>query len=138
MNEDEALARVASARLARMATVDPQGTPHVIPVTFALDGRIVYWAVDQKPKRAQEVKRLDNLRASPTVQLVVDHYDEDWAELWWVRLTGRGRILEAGEERERAMGLLAGKYSQYRADPPQGSVVAIDVEAISTWEATPT
>jgi PPOX class probable F420-dependent enzyme len=134
MDDAEALARVASARVARMATVDPSGVPHVVPVAFALDGRTLYWAVDQKPKRTREVRRLGNIRANPAVQLVVDQYDEDWTQLWWVRLTGRGRVLGAGEESARAMALLASKYGQYRKDAPPGPVVAIDVEAVSAWE----
>jgi PPOX class probable F420-dependent enzyme len=137
VNDDQALARVAAARVARMATVDRLGNPHVVPVVFAMRGRTLYWAVDSKPKRSQAVRRLDNLRANPVVQVVVDGYDENWTELWWVRLTGRGHVLEPGGERERAMVLLAGKYEQYRADPPVGPVVAIDVEVISTWEAAP-
>jgi PPOX class probable F420-dependent enzyme len=134
MDEAEAMARVASARVARMATVDQRGMPHVVPVAFALDGRTLYWAVDQKPKRTHEVKRLGNIRANPAVQVVVDQYDEDWTRLWWVRLTGRGRVLGAGEESARAMALLASKYGQYRKDAPPGPVVAIDVEAVSAWE----
>ena len=134
MEEAEALARVAAARVARMATVDGRGEPHVVPVTFVLEGRTLYWAVDRKPKRAPELKRLDNLRANPAVQLVVDRYDEDWTRLWWVRLTGRGRVLEGGEESSRAEGLLAGKYAQYRRDPPPGPVVAIDVQTVTSWE----
>ena len=134
MNEEEALARVASARVARMATVDRRGAPHVVPVVFALEGRTLYWAVDTKPKRRREVRRLDNLRANPAVQLVVDHYDEDWARLWWVRLTGRGRVLGSGEESARALAMLSEKYGQYRRDAPPGPVMAIDVQSVSSWE----
>jgi PPOX class probable F420-dependent enzyme len=118
-----------------MATSDRRGNPHVVPVVFALDGRTLYWVVDRKPKRTQDLKRLDNIRANPSVQFVVDHYDEDWAGLWWVRLTGRGRVVEDQEERATALARLAKKYPQYRADAPEGAVVAVDVETVSAWEA---
>jgi PPOX class probable F420-dependent enzyme len=117
-----------------MATVDGQGAPHVVPVVFALDDRAIYWAVDQKPKRSLHLKRLDNLRANPAVQLVADHYDEDWSSLWWIRATGQARILEGGKERERALQLLSEKYPQHREQPPDGAVVAIDITRLAWWE----
>jgi PPOX class probable F420-dependent enzyme len=134
MKQEEALARASSARVARMATVDRRGGPHVMPVTFVLDGRVLYWAVDDKRKRSADIKRLDNIRASAAVQLVVDHFEEDWTRLWWVRLTGRGRILEEGNERRHALALLSSKYEQYEAHPPRGPVVAVDIDAVSAWE----
>jgi PPOX class probable F420-dependent enzyme len=134
VDERQSLERLGEARVARMATVDGQGAPHVVPVVFALEGRTIYWAVDHKPKRSPALKRLANLRANPAVQLVVDHYDQDWSSLWWVRATGQARILEGGDERERALELLAGKYPQYREQPPDGAVVAIDIERLAWWE----
>ena len=107
MDERQALERLGEARVARMATVDGRGAPHVVPVVFTVDGRTIYWAVDQKPKRSHALKRLANLRANPAVQLVVDHFDEDWASLWWVRATGQARILESEDEREEALEILA-------------------------------
>ncbi len=134
MDERQALERLGEARVARMATIDGRGGPHVIPVVFAVDGRTIYWAVDQKPKRSPALKRLANLRANPAVQLVVDRYDEDWSSLWWVRATGQARILENGDEREEALEILAAKYPQYREQPPDGAVVAIDIGRLSWWE----
>jgi len=135
MDVDEARRRLAEARVARMATVDVEGSPHVVPVVFAVEGSTMYWAVDRKPKRTQRVKRLDNLRKNPAAQLMVDHFEEDWGALWWVRATGRARTVEAGEERRHALALLARKYVQYRVQPPPGPVVAIDIDRISSWEA---
>jgi PPOX class probable F420-dependent enzyme len=136
MDEPAALARLASARVGRLATADAGGVPHVVPFVFAVDGRTVYWAVDRKPKRSPRLKRLDNIRANPVVEMVVDHYDEDWGSLWWVRARGRARIVE-GEDRSRALSLLAQKYAQYADDPPEGPVVAIDLTRVSGWEARP-
>jgi PPOX class probable F420-dependent enzyme len=132
---DELRDRVTEARVARLATIDPEGRPHLVPVCFALDGDTVYSAVDQKPKRSQELQRLRNIRANPAIALIVDHYDEDWTQLWWVRLRGRAAVLEPGPERERALALLADKYEQYRADPPRGDVLAVRVEEWRSWSA---
>jgi PPOX class probable F420-dependent enzyme len=133
----EARARVRDARVARLATIDPQGRPHLVPVCFALDGDTLYSAVDEKPKRSRELQRLKNIRAHPRAALLVDHYEEDWSRLWWVRLRGTPRILEDGAERERALDLLARKYPQYAAQRPQAAVVAIDVDEWRRWSADP-
>jgi len=126
--------RVADARVGRLATVTASGLPHIVPCCFVLDGDTVFSAVDHKPKSTFELVRLDNLRSTEVASLLVDHYEEDWATLWWVRIDGRGRVAEAGEERERALGLLAAKYEQYRARIPAGPVVVIEV---TTWRAWP-
>lgn len=127
--------RVEQARVARLATVDAQGRPHVVPICFALAANVLYSAVDRKPKRSPRLKRLDNIRANPGVTVLVDHYEDDWSRLWWVRLRGRGRVLESGEERKRALALLAAKYPQYRAEPPVDAVIAIDVDEWRGWHA---
>ncbi len=136
MEEAEALRRLGQARVGRLATVDRQGVPHVVPFTFALDGRTLYWAVDRKPKRSTRLKRLDNIDANPNVALVVDHYEEDWDALWWVRAAGTARILvEGAGERDRALALLGEKYGQYRTSPPEGPVVAVDLVRVSGWQS---
>src|SRR5437016_10406468 len=127
MDRGEARRRLAEARVGCLATADAGGLPHVVPFVFAVDGDTIYWAVDQKPKRTRELKRLANIRANPNVEVVVDHYDEDWANLWWVRASGPARILEDGDEARRALALLAAKYQQDRASPPEGPVVAVEV-----------
>jgi len=136
VDEPEALGRLAGSPVARLATVGPDGHPHVVPCVFAMAGRTIYWAVDQKPKRSNELKRLANIRANPNVELVADHYEGDWSRLWWVRATGTARIVEGQDERARALQLLAQKYGQYREQPPEGAVVAIDVSRVSSWEGT--
>ncbi len=79
--------------MARLATADAGGDPHVVPFVFALIGRTVYWTVDRKPKRSTRLKRLANIEQNPNVEMVVDGYDEDWGELWWVRLHGTARMV---------------------------------------------
>lgn len=127
--------RVGQARVARLATVDGQGRPHVVPICFALADDVLYSAVDGKPKRSPRLKRLENIRANPNVTVLVDHYEDDWSRLWWVRLRGRGRVLEGGEERDRALALLADKYPQYRAQQPVDAVIAIDLDEWREWRA---
>jgi PPOX class probable F420-dependent enzyme len=137
VDEDEALRRLAGAPVARMATVTPAGRPHVVPVVFVVEGRTLYWAVDRKPKRTARLQRLENIRANPVAEVVVDHYEEEWSGLWWVRAGGTARIVESGHERDRAMNLLAEAFPPYRRDPPQGPVVAVELERISWWEGRP-
>jgi PPOX class probable F420-dependent enzyme len=126
--------RLRAARAARLATVTPEGRPHVVVCCFALVGETVYSAVDAKPKSTFALRRLDNVRAHPFASLLVDHYDEDWSTLWWVRADCEARLLDRGEERDRAITALIEKYEQYRASPPPGAVIALDVR---TWRAWP-
>lgn len=127
--------RVAEARIARLATIDADGRPHLVPVVFALDVDTLYSAVDAKPKRSRRLQRIENARRRPDVTLLVDHYEEDWARLWWVRLRGRARVLDRGEEAARAVALLREKYEQYRAEPPGTPVLAVDIDEWRAWSA---
>ena len=127
--------RLATARVARLGTIDPDGRPHLVPIVFALDGDTLYSAVDRKPKRSQTLRRIENARVRPDVTILVDYYEEDWCRLWWIRLRGRARVLDAGEERDRALGLLEDKYPQYRDEPPDGPVLAVDISEVREWSA---
>lgn len=129
-------ARLAEARVGRLGTVTPDGRPHLVPCCFTLVGDTVYSAVDAKPKSTLALRRLANLRATGHASLLVDHYDEDWSTLWWVRVDGDGRVVESdhpGPERDTALAALAAKYEQYRRTPPPGPVVALDVTRWRAW-----
>jgi PPOX class probable F420-dependent enzyme len=130
-------ARAAEAPVARLGTVAEDDRPHLVPCCFAVDGDVAYSVVDHKPKRTTALRRLDNIAAHPAVCLLVDHYEDDWSKLWWVRFDGRGRVVTDGPEHERAIALLSAKYPQYRATVPSGAVVAIDVTAVRAWAASP-
>lgn len=143
--EGEARRRFAEARVARLATVDPGGRPHLVPVVFAVrdDGGIVM-AVDRKPKTSRQLKRLHNIAVHPAVSLLADAYDEDWERLWWVRADGGARAVPpdapAADDRgeyEAAVALLARKYPQYRDSPPDGPVIVVTVHRWSGWHAGP-
>jgi PPOX class probable F420-dependent enzyme len=136
VTDEEARNRFASARVARLATADADKRPHVVPIVFALAGETVYSAVDAKPKRTTALRRLANVAANPRVAVLVDHYDEDWHTLWWVRADGTARVLDS-EQREgrQALARLVERYPQYRDQPPPGPVLAIDVERWSSWSA---
>ena len=121
--------RVALARVGRLATVTAAGLPHVVPVCFALDGGRIVTAVDAKPKATAALARLDNVRATGRASLLVDHYAEDWSELWWVRVDGAAEVLES----DRAIDALAAKYEQYREARPAGPVIAIEPERWRSW-----
>ena len=125
--------RVGAARVARLATTTPAGRPHLVPVCFVLADDTVHSAVDGKPKSTRALQRLANLRADPAAALLIDHYDEDWTAVWWVRADATGRVLAAGAEQVRARAALGDKYEQYRRDPPAGPVIALDVVGWRAW-----
>jgi PPOX class probable F420-dependent enzyme len=133
MDEREMRRRVDGARVARLATVGPDGRPHLVPCCFSLVGGVVYSAVDAKPKSTIALRRLANLRANPHASMLVDHYSDDWSTLWWVRIDGEGRVLDDGPERADAIAVLTHKYPIYAVEPPPGAVVAIDVTAWRAW-----
>jgi len=120
----------SSVRVARLATAGADGRPHVVPICFVLDGDTLYTAVDEKPKRTRALRRLRNIEQNPWVEVVIDHYEEDWSKLWWVRLRGRARIAERDE---RALELLAEKYPQYRDSPPRGPLIAVAIDVRVEW-----
>ncbi len=136
MTEDEARRRIATARVGRLASVDGDGRPHVVPICFAVSGDRLVSVVDQKPKTTMRLRRLENVRRNPDVQLVVDHYDDDWSAVWWVRISGRGRVVDGGAGHQEAIDLLASKYPQYREHRPAGPVLASEITQISGWQAT--
>ena len=133
MDRAEALARLESSPIAYLATTRPNGGPHLVPVTFAIDaGRIVHM-VDHKPKSTTRLQRLINIEANPRASLLVDHYNDDWARLWWVRVDGLARIVQEGPDWETARGSLTSKYHHYQDRPPQGPAIFINVEQITGW-----
>jgi PPOX class probable F420-dependent enzyme len=135
MKQDEARARFSTARVARLATMRPDGAPHLVPVVFVLQGDTVWLMVDEKPKRHRRLQRLVNVRAEPRVSLLVDVYDEDWSHLWWVRADGRARIVDEGRLFEQALDQLLAKYPQEREQPPGGPALAVQVERWHGWSA---
>ena len=135
MDEREMRHRIKTAMVARLATVGPDGRPHIVPITFAPADGSLYFAVDQKPKRTRNLQRVRNIVANPGVSVLVDHYEDDWSGLWWVRVDGTARILEEGPEFEQAISLLTARYEQYRSNRPAGPVVEIKVERMTGWSA---
>jgi PPOX class probable F420-dependent enzyme len=132
----EARRRFETARSARLATVSADGRPHLVPVTFAAAGDVIYTAVDAKPKSTRDLRRLANIRANPAVCLLADHYADDWQALWWARADGTAAVLDKPAELAAPVGLLADRYPQYAADPPAGPVIAILVTRWTGWSAT--
>jgi PPOX class probable F420-dependent enzyme len=133
LTEAEARRRLAGARVARLATVGEDGQPHLVPVTFAVDGDRIYTAVDQKPKTTTQLRRLRNIRENPRVALLADHYAEDWNTLWWVRVDGDARIVEDSAAARHPLDLLAEKYEQYVRARPAGPVIVIDAGRWAGW-----
>jgi PPOX class probable F420-dependent enzyme len=140
MDAGEARARFAEARVARLATADADGRPHLVPIVFALLDDDLYSAIDLKPKAQVgpnvRLRRLDNIRTNPAVSVLVDDYTEDWRQLWWARADGTARVIAVTEaEAARAIVALSNRYPQYRDAPPPGPVIAIAVDRWSGWLA---
>jgi PPOX class probable F420-dependent enzyme len=129
---DIAEERFAQARVGRLATVTALGRPHTVPVCFVLHEGRIYSAVDAKPKATTDLARLENVRATRRASLLVDHYEEDWSKLWWVRVDGVAEVVDS----ESALDALAAKYEQYRAARPSGPVIAITPERWRSWASS--
>ncbi len=135
MDPGDVRRRLADSPVARLATVGDDGRPHIVPICFALDGDVIYFAIDAKPKRTNDLRRLRNIAANPNVAVLADHYERDWRRLWWVRADGRAEIMTSGERSRHAIELLSDRYPQYLERPPQGPVVAITVDRLTGWSA---
>ncbi|MDL5158549.1 TIGR03668 family PPOX class F420-dependent oxidoreductase [Actinomycetospora termitidis] len=134
LDPDDARRRFATARVARLGTVSAAGRPHLVPVVFAaVDDRVLI-AVDQKPKRSRDLKRLRNIEANPAVSLLVDEYSDDWSALWWVRVDGTATIRT--DILDEARVALAARYPQHAADPPEGPVIEVTATRWSGWSAS--
>jgi PPOX class probable F420-dependent enzyme len=135
MDEFDAAAMFADAPVAMLATAGSDGVPHVVPVVFALHDDVVYTAVDAKRKTTRRLRRLANIEDNPQVSLLVDHYDDDWSQLWWVRADGLAEIHYSGEEMASGYAWLRRKYVQYQRIALDGPVVTVDVKRWSSWQA---
>lgn len=137
MAHPEGLEEASRERSGHLATVRPDGRPHIVVVTFATTQDQVVTAVDRKPKTTDRLQRLANIEANPRVSLLIDHYEEDWGRLWWVRIDGEASIHHSGRLWEDAIEALADKYRQYRQQRPAGPVIAISQESVTSWASTP-
>jgi PPOX class probable F420-dependent enzyme len=117
-----------------LATVNHDGSPHLVPITFALTGSTLVTGVDHKPKRTPSLQRLANIRRNPHVSVLVQHYSPDWSGLWWARADGTATLIEPEDPRHRiAAELLAERYVQYREHPIRGYIIEIDIEHWAEW-----
>jgi PPOX class probable F420-dependent enzyme len=130
--------RLSEARVARLATAGGDGKPHIVPIVFVLHGDALYFAVDAKPKQTRNLQRLKNIAANPAVSVLVDHYEDDWTRLWWVRADGTARMLTDDALARRATDLLVAKYDPYRNARPEGPVVGVQIDNITGWSFTDT
>jgi PPOX class probable F420-dependent enzyme len=125
---------LAAERVGRLAFIDDEDRPRVLPVTYAVLGDSVWSAIDDKPKRASEPARLRYLRRRPEAALCVDRYSDDWSRLAWVQLLGRIDILPAGES-TAALEALSARYEAYRDRTPPGPLLRLSVERALSWRA---
>lgn len=135
MEPDEARRLFAASPVLRLATADADGRPHVVPCTFVVDdaGRVAI-GIDNKPKSTSSgLRRLRNIEANPRVSMIVDHYADDWSELWWARADGIASIEESGPAHSTCWHLLRGKYPQYRGQDLDGPVIVVAIESWTGW-----
>ncbi len=138
MTEEAVQARLKQARVARLATGDEQGRPHMVPICYVYDGQRFYTALDQKPKQVspERLARMRHIQANPNVALLVDEYGEDWGKLWYILVRGKAEILSKGEKHDKALCLLKEKYPQYASGtllPQQALVIQIVPTQIINW-----
>ena len=125
------------SRVARLGTIGSDGAVRLVPICFAIVADDLVSAVDHKPKRTGQLRRLDDMVASGAATVLVDHYDDDWSHLWWVRVRGRATVHDPGDRAvEPALAALAAKYPQYREQPPAGAVYRIAMDEIRSWRYT--
>jgi PPOX class probable F420-dependent enzyme len=136
MERAEALDRLSSARVARLATITPDGKPHLVAITFAVLGDAVVHMIDDKPKTTRRLQRLANVEATPRASMLVDGYDEDWSKLWWVRVDGGVSVATSGGTWESARSSLGEKYPQYRTSPPSGPAILLAIDRVTHWEGS--
>ena len=133
----DVMSLLASAPVGRLATWRRDHAVHLVPVCFAVVPGLVVSAVDHKPKRTLELGRLRDMRETGHAVLLVDHYEDDWSQLWWIRVTGAATVHERGDEVDApAREALAAKYPQYRARPPAGAVWSVRLDDVRRWAAS--
>jgi PPOX class probable F420-dependent enzyme len=139
---DSVRTKMQEARVARLATMDASLGPHIVPVCFAYDGKVFYTAIDQKPKRVapERLTRLRNILAVPQVALLIDKYDEEWTQLWYILIRGKAELIPNGGRKERAWAIrkLRAKYPQYsrRMLPADAPIIRITPERTTFWGAS--
>ena len=122
-------------RVARLATADSDGQPHIVPICYALIDDVVYFTIDEKPKRSgARLKRLANIRSNPKVGLVLDRYDEDWTRLCWLMVQGKAAIISDGSRHQQAQARLRQRYPQLLTMQIETlPVVAIAINHVMSW-----
>jgi PPOX class probable F420-dependent enzyme len=139
---DRARSRFVSAKVARLATVREDGSPHVVPIVFALLGNRVVHVLDAKPKSTDDpwkLQRIRNIVREPRVTILADSYDEEWANLWWARADAIATVLlpsADGGDCAEAVDALAERYPQYRSDRPTGLVIVATVIKWTGWSTS--
>ncbi|HEX5672080.1 MAG TPA: TIGR03668 family PPOX class F420-dependent oxidoreductase [Acidimicrobiia bacterium] len=135
MKAAEAYRLIATVPVATLATLRPDGSPHLVPIVFAVFGERIITAIDGKPKQPVTPGRLLNIGADPRVSILVHYYDDDWSRLWWVRIDGNARVLDEGDEYSQGLTTLRKRYSQYESTPLPGPVIVVDPTAVIGWSA---
>ena len=136
---------INTARVARLATIDLECKPHLVPVVFAYDNdRDFYFIpIDEKTKRSrpENLKRVRNIKENPNVALLIDEYNEDWTKLYFIMIQGKasiigGKKLDQNEMSllKKAHKLLRNKYPQYQKIGVGEYVIMIMPQKVIAWK----
>ncbi len=128
---------VHTMRVARLATADANGSPHLVPVCYVFDGVRFYTPLDEKPKRVEgtRLRRVRNIEARHEASLLIDQYDDDWSRLGYVLIHGRAELIAPeNETHAHVLKLLRERYIQYRTMALEHyPVIAITPDQITSW-----
>ena len=121
-------------RRAVMSTVAADGSPHAVPVVFALVENEIVSPIDHKPKSGKVMARMRNLRRDPRATLLIDHWDEDWTRLAWLMVRGTAELDE--DYPEDPLHALNGRYPQYEPDERHDTLIRLRPTSLLWWSWT--
>jgi PPOX class probable F420-dependent enzyme len=129
---------IERARVARLATIDSEFKPHLVPVVFVFDGNHFFIPVDEKRKTAkpEKLKRIRNIQDNPNVTLLIDEYSEDWTKLAFVMIQGKASVAtkeEGNIQVREAYKKLMSKYLQYQKVRVGEMCIIITPKKIASW-----
>lgn len=146
LSEDNIADRLANWPVARLATVNPDGQAHQVPMVFAWHDAKLWSPIDGKPKRQGQPARVRNILRNPSASVLIDDYCDDWRQLWWIRLEVEIKVLALDNcsasdhvKAQKALQALRAKYPQYLDTPILGeppTLLEMSIRSMTSWRAT--
>jgi PPOX class probable F420-dependent enzyme len=133
---------IQRVRVARLATIDSEFKPHLVPVVFVFDGNHFFIPVDEKRKKTkpEKLRRIKNIQGNPNVALLIDEYSEDWSRLAFVMIQGTASVVkyrpQADIQLKQAVKELTTKYTQYQKIGTGEMCIIIKPEKVASWRSS--